>query len=198
MTMKSITDELRSRLASIEGHQVELLSERDEISYLALIEKQPEAIKRLVAINSEIENLKTQAASIEPALRESARRETAAAEEVKASKRRSDAAAAEVALGEAEELASEIDRAMAALKTASVAFEAKMTEVRRLSGSGPQHFHLRGLFARAISTGLRGLPQHPDLLAPSERKTVQGITALWAEQVRNRINETIQSAVRAA
>jgi hypothetical protein len=49
-----VTDDLRAQLSSLDGQRAELLSERDELSYLALIDKEPKAIKRLAAINEEI------------------------------------------------------------------------------------------------------------------------------------------------
>jgi len=87
-----------------------------------------------------------------------------------------------------------MDLAMATLKTAAVEFESKMTLVRRLSAAGPEHTARRVYLARAISAGLMGLPQHPDLLAPNERLTVQAICASWAISVRNKINTVIDAA----
>ena len=41
---KSITDDLRSQLGALEGRAVELLSERDEFSYSALVDRDTKAI----------------------------------------------------------------------------------------------------------------------------------------------------------
>jgi hypothetical protein len=73
-----------------------------------------------------------------------------------------------------------------------------MAKVRRLSGAGPQHTAIRVHLARAISSGLMGLPQHPDLLAPNERRSVTELTTAWATQVRNRIVTLVETPAKAA
>jgi hypothetical protein len=55
MTHQTVTADLRSQLGSLEGRQVELIAERDEISYSALVEKEKTAAQRLAQINQEIE-----------------------------------------------------------------------------------------------------------------------------------------------
>jgi hypothetical protein len=119
-------------------------------------------------------------------LAEAVKRELAAAEAERDEKRRKDAVAAEIALSEAEALAVKIDQQMAQLKSSAVEFESRMALVRRLATAGPQHLQLRGLLARAISTGLMGLPQHPDVLAPGERKRTPSNGCLGKGQYPNR------------
>ena len=193
-TKQSATESLRSQLVALDGHKVELLAERDELSYLALIDKQPQAIKRLAAINEEIRNLTVQAETIEPALKEAHRREAAAEDAGRAMRRRADAEKAGALMAEAERLAELMDTTMRDLQKHAVDYQQVMADIRRLSGSGPTHEALRALLSRAVKTGLTGLPQHPDALQPHERRGVAEVTAIWALQIRNRVNSVIEAA----
>jgi hypothetical protein len=200
MTTKqqSATESLRSQLVAIDGHKVELLAERDELSYLALIDKQPQAIKRLQVINEEIRNLTVQAETIESALKEAHRREAAADDADFARRRRADAEKAGVLMAEAERIAEAMDGAMRDLQKHAVEYQRVMADVRRLSGSGPQHEHLGALLSRAIKAGLAGVPQFEGVLQPHERRSVADITGSWGTQVRNKINSVIDAAKQAA
>jgi hypothetical protein len=197
-TISQTIDDLRSRLAGIENQQVELLAERDEISFAAVVDREKKAVQRLAEINTALSQLTGEASTVGAALAEASRRELQEREQEMATRRRNDAEQAETVLAEVENLALQLDREMAALKNAAVAFEGKMATVRRLSGAGPQHTALRAHLARAISSGLMGLPQHPDVLAPSERHTLESITTAWATQVRTRISAVIETAAKAA
>jgi hypothetical protein len=112
---KSITEDLRAQLSSLDGRRAELLSERDELSYLALIDKEPKAIKRLTAINEEIRNLTFQIETNEAALKEAIRRETVARDEAAAEARRQNAREAEMLCIQAESIAEGMDAAFAML-----------------------------------------------------------------------------------
>jgi hypothetical protein len=101
-------------------------------------------------------------------------------------------------MAEAERLAELMDTAMRDLQKHAVDYQQAMADVRRLSGSGPQHEGVRALLSRAVKAGLAGLPQYADVLQPDERRTVAEITAAWALQVRNRINTVIETAAKAA
>jgi hypothetical protein len=194
----SITDDLRGQLAALEGRTVELLSERDEISYNAFVDREPKAIKKLEAINGELNNIANQVASLESALKEATKREQAADDADRAKRRKADAEQAGVAMAEAERLAELMDGAMRDLQKHAVDFQQKMADVRRLSGSGPQHDGMRALLSRAIKSGLMALPQYADVLQPHERSSVAEIAAAWATQVRNRISTIIETAAKAA
>jgi hypothetical protein len=199
-TISEIIDGLRARLASIEENQTELLAERDDggAAYAAHVEGSPKAIKRLAEINGELSRLQAEASTVSAALAEAARREMQAREKDVAARRRSDAAQADVILAETEKLAETMDAAMVSLKAAAVDFQDKMEMVRRLTNSGPQHQAIKVHLARALSSGLMGLPQHPDLLAPNERRSVTELTTAWATQVRNRIATIIETPAKAA
>jgi hypothetical protein len=78
MTTTTTSDDLRGQLAAVEGRQIELVAERDEISYGAIVEGDAKAVKRLAEINSELGNITNQTASLTAALREAGRRTAAA------------------------------------------------------------------------------------------------------------------------
>jgi len=82
---------LRNQIAALKGHEIELEAERDEISCSALVDRKPEAAKRLKAVNEELANVQAQIASSTAALREASKREVAAQEETRAERRREDA-----------------------------------------------------------------------------------------------------------
>jgi hypothetical protein len=199
-TISEIIDGLRARLASIEEGQIELLAERDDggTAYAAHVEGSPKAIKRLAEINAELGRLQAEASTVGAALAEAARREMQARDKDLAARHRADAEQADTILAETEKLAETMDAAMVSLKAAAVDFQDKMAAVRRLSGAGPQHPAIRVHLARAISSGLMGLPQHPDLLAPNERRSVTELTTAWATQVRNRIATIVETPAKAA
>jgi hypothetical protein len=195
-SISEIIDDLRARLAGIEEAQVELLGERDDggTAYAAHVEGSPKAIKRLAEINAELNRLQAEASTVGAALAEAARREMQARDKDMAARRREDAEQADTVMAEVEKLAKEMDVAMASLKAGAVDFQAKMEMVRRLSGAGPQHQAVKVLLARAISAGLLGLPQHPDLLAPNERRSTTELATSWGQMVRNRIATTNEPA----
>src|SRR5450755_300784 len=78
MTKKTIADDLREQLTDIEGHQMALITERDGISYSALIDRDKKSLERLSALNDELRNQTTRAETVQAALKEAIRRETAA------------------------------------------------------------------------------------------------------------------------
>jgi hypothetical protein len=196
---KSVTDDLRSRLAAIEGHQTELLAERDEISYLALVDRDKKAVDRLNAINGEIERLKTQASSIEPALREATKRESAAREEAAAEKRRSDARQADVVLAEAEKIALKFDEALKAVSEHAIAFETAMINVRQLTGTSPRYDAIRVFMFRAVRSALHRTPVHIDAISVAEQTTLSAASTSWSRSIRGWIAGVINNnAAKAA
>jgi hypothetical protein len=197
-TLSATIDDLRGRLAAIEGQQVELLAERDEISFAAVVDREKKAVQRLVEINTALSQMTSDASTVVAALADASRREMQQRDQEMATRRRNDAEQAETHLAKAEDLAQKLDQAMAKLKGAAVDFEKTMADVRRLSGAGPQHTAMRVHLARAISSGLMGLPQYPDILAPGDRHLVAEITQAWATQVRNKIAAVIETAAKAA
>ena len=196
-SLSEIIDGLRDELAAAEQRQVELDAEILEISWAANT-GDAKAKKRIDEIANELAHLATEVKSVTAALAEGARREMEARDAEISARRHADAEQANKIMLEAEALAATMDGAMALLRVGAVDLQDKMAMIRRLSGAGPQHTAIRVHLARAISSGLMGLPQHPDLLAPNERHSVAELTTAWAAQVRNMIATLDKAAAKAA
>jgi hypothetical protein len=187
----SITDDLRAQLVDIDGRQTELIAERDEHSFAAVVERQPAAIKKLEAINSELDNLKHRTASLEAALREATKREVAAAEAERAGKRKANAAAAADVLLHAEDTAALLTKAMADLRSHSLELQRQFAEIRGLIGVGATDQQLRIFLTRCVKTATMNTPMHLEHLAPNERTDVNAVVAPWVTSVRNWINAAV-------
>jgi hypothetical protein len=190
MTQK-ITQDLRAQLVDIEGRQAELIANRDLHSYAAVVDREPKAIKKLAEINSELDNLKHRAASLEAALREATKREVAAAEAERAEKRKANAAAAADALLHAEDTAALLTKTMADLRSHAITLQTKFAEIRRLTGIGPTDQMIRIHLARSLKAATMGSPIQLEHLAPSERVPVDASIGPWAKSIRNWINAAI-------
>ena len=194
MSKPSINDDLRAKLGAAEGRRIEIESELAELGFAAHVEADPKSIKRLKEISSELAQIDTELKSLTAALAENARREAAAEAVALAKRRKADAEKAGAVIAEAERLAELMDTTMRNLQKHAVDFQEAMADIRRLSGAGPQHDGVRALLSRAVKAGLMSLPQYQDVLQPDERRSVAEITAAWATQVRNRINNVIETA----
>jgi hypothetical protein len=95
MTEIDTIPNLLKQIADGENREVILFAEREAISFDAVVERQKSAIKRLEEINSELAALRDSNATLNAALREARRRETAAAAEKSAEAARDRAAEAE-------------------------------------------------------------------------------------------------------
>jgi uncharacterized protein YhaN len=187
----SVTDDIRAQLSSLKGHKDELRSEKDELSYLALIDKEPKAIARLAALNEEIRNLIIQIETNEAALKEATKRESAAAEAERAEKRKANAAAAADALLHAEDTAAHLTKAMADLRSHAITLQSQFAEIRKLIGVGPTDQMLRVHLARSLKAATMGSPIQLEHLAPNERVEVDAVIGPWAKSIRNWINTAI-------
>jgi hypothetical protein len=185
---KSITDDLRGQLGALEGRQVELLAERDEVSYSALVDRDPKAIKKLAAVNEELSNIANQSASVGAALNEAAKREAAAEDADRARRKRADAEKAKGMLGELEQLGLEFDTNVLATIKAATAIRAKVSELRQLTGAGPSVDSMQMNLKRALATATMGGPLHTVHLAPADRVTISQVIGPWLHSFRNWIN----------
>ncbi|TAI67654.1 hypothetical protein [Bradyrhizobium sp. Leo170] len=177
--------DLRAKLNDVEHKQVELIAERDELAFAALVDRDKKAADRVAAINSELSGLTNQIGAISAALKEAAKREAAAAVAERAKRRRDDARKAETIVAEVEGLGCEMDKALTAAKDAAVLIENKLAELRRLSGGGPMTESVRVNLCRAVVSANMFSPLHTVVLAPDERTTVQMLTTPWGRSIRN-------------
>lgn len=196
MTQKinsNIADDLRNQIVALEGHQLELVAERDELSFAALVDRNPVAIKKLAAVNGELANVQAQTASLAAALREASKREIAAQAEANAERRREDARLAADILVEVEALADTLTAEMQSLRTNAIAIEAKLSEIRRLGVAAPSSEAVRVNLGRALKTALMGSSLQLEHLAPNQRITVADIVGPWSRSITNSINTAVGS-----
>ena len=149
----SVTDDLRKQLSDIEDHQAALITERDEISYLARVDRDKKAIERLNSINDELRNQTTRSETIQAALKEAARREAVAREELAAEARRQNAREAEKLCSEAEAIVEKLDAAFAAVRQHAQEYEATMGVIRRKVAVGPVFDHVRVFYGSGAEDG---------------------------------------------
>jgi hypothetical protein len=184
-----IATDLRNQIAALEGHQIELVAERDELSYAALVDRKPDAIKRLTAVNGELANITAQTASLTAALREAGKREVAAMEEARASIRHENARAAGDLLTEIEVTAGAITQAMEDLKAHSITLRDQFAEIRRLTGVGPTNEALRVHLTRTLKVATMGSLMQIEHLAPDQRSSFADTAAAWIKSVSNWISQ---------
>jgi hypothetical protein len=196
-TTTTTVQDLRNQIAEIESKQVILQSERDELGYVAVVERAPAAIKRAAEIGAELAQLAHDEAMLNAALKTAVQRETEAKVAEQTKQKREDIEQAVQLLQEAERLALKADQAMQVLHESTAAFDKLWAKIRSLSGVGPQQTAVNVHLGRSFRTGLRGLPGvNVDLVPPNERHTVSELNTGWSRQVRN-IAEPVQAASKA-
>jgi chromosome segregation ATPase len=192
IAIATVISDLRAKLAAAEGLQLELNAEVQEISYAAHVDREPKAVKRLAEISHQLEHvIGGEIKSLTAALAEAAKREVAAQEAARAELRRKNARKAADVLLEVEALATTITTALADLRKNSLQLEAKLAEIRRLTGAAPSSEAIRVNLGRALKTALMASPMQLEHLAPSERVTVADIVGPWARSITNWITAAI-------
>jgi hypothetical protein len=185
MTSTTVTD-LRGKIDAIENKKLILASQRDDIAFAALVDREPAAIKQADAINDELTQLTHEEAMLNAALRTAQKRDADAKVAEQTSRKRADLERAVSLLPEALALAERMDAAMKGLHADTTAYDALWAQIRELSGAGP-HKTARGVhLGRSFRVGLRGLPGIvADMVPPNERHGVAELDAGWSLQVRN-------------
>jgi hypothetical protein len=130
------TTDLRNQIAEIENKRIALEAERDDVSFAALVERDPDAIKRAADIGDELAQLGHQEAMLNAALRTAIKREAEAAAAESADRKRADLEKALAMLPQVEAMSAQIDDAMKVLRDTTVAFEEKWATIKQLSGAG--------------------------------------------------------------
>jgi dGTP triphosphohydrolase len=194
MTKKtSVTDDLRKQLSDIEDHQAALITERDEISYLALVDRDKKAVDRVNAVNEEIRNLTARAETVQAALAEAVRRESVAREEVAAESRRQNAKEAEALCADAEVIAEKLDAAFASVRQHAQEYEEVMGAIRRKAGTGPAYDHVRIFLVRALRTATVRSPLHTESISIVDQTTVSAASGSWLHNIRGHIARTLNA-----
>lgn len=78
-------------------------------------------------------------------------------------------------LVEAEKLSGELTATLSILREVSIAYESKISEVRRLTGTGPSFAFIKVHLSRALKTAVMGTPLHLEHMAPGDRRTVAAL-----------------------
>jgi hypothetical protein len=193
-----IVDALRAQLGNLEGRELELRGERDELAYAASVDREPRAIKRLAAIKTELADIAHETATIGAALRDAVKRERAAEEAERVSKRIQNAAAAEALVADVERLGVEIDTGLRALVEHSAQLRDRLSEIRKLIGVGPTHEALRVHLGRVLNSSLMGTSLHIAHLAPADRATATEITSRWSDSIRGGLTALTAKPAKAA
>jgi hypothetical protein len=198
MTKKtSVVDDLRKQLTEIEGHQVALFTERDGISYSALIDRDKKSIERLSALNDELRNQTTRAEEVHAALKEAIRRETAARhEEARKGDRMAAARLRSDLLPKFAEHCEGMDKALEML----VGHIEGATEVVRqinAAGAGPieRLFLLNGV--KVVNAALWLTPWRQEFrpIPPGERHQFKELLANWSVSIQRCADELDGAAV---
>jgi chromosome segregation ATPase len=180
------TVELRNRIDAIESQKLILTSQRDDISFAALVDRDSKAIAEAAELNAKLAALTTEESMLNAALKTALRLEAEAKAAEATKQKQADLQEAEALLPEVEQLARQIDEAMKILQDATVAFQDKWAQLKRLSGAGPTVVATKVHIERALRTGLRGLPGlMVDLVSPTQRCSASSLNAAWSLQVRN-------------
>jgi dGTP triphosphohydrolase len=194
----NVTDDLRKQLSDIEDHQAALITERDEISYLALVDRDKKSIERLNSINDELRNQTTRAETVQAALKGAIRRETAARhDEARKADRLKAKSLRDELLPQLTDHCEKLDEALATL----VAHIDGATEVVRkinAAGAGPLErlFLLNGV--KVVKAAMWRTPWRQEFrpIPPNERHVFKELLdAKWAVAIRRRADELDGAAV---
>lgn len=198
-TTNTTIADLKGRIAAIEGREIELTAERDELAYAAHIERNGKAVKRLAEIGTELQHLADETASLNAAIAEAGRRAAAADTADRDAAEREKAEKALVLLDSFAKRGAALD---AKFDEAIAEFNAMSKEFRELEALGypPTTFALvasnmkLALKTKLMNTGL--IVEH---LAPHMRRNF--LTALegWTAHTRGRATARLnQKAATAA
>jgi hypothetical protein len=191
-------DELRGRIAAIEGRQIELAGERDELAFEAVVAGNAKAAKRVAEIAAELVHLQNEVATLNAALAEAGRRaaSASAAEAVEAERLR-----AEQAQPIAERLADrgkKMDAAAKVICEERAGIEADSAELARLgvpvASADLRRVNLRRWFDAAfISFDAQSRP-----VPPLDRHSADSLTKNWAGSMltwlANKLNKNAAKA----
>jgi hypothetical protein len=175
-------DDLREKLIETEAQTVLLEAERSQISYGALVEADPRAIKRLETVSRELLALGQDAASVQAAISEAERRVSGAkADELREIERAKGEQARKFGK-QAREHAKALDETARLLFEHFARFWAVMVELRRI-GAGPNPELVESACQRALVAASMNSRLKLGHLAPSERRTFLELSDRWAEGI---------------
>jgi hypothetical protein len=197
--MKTTTDELRTRIAAIDGRKIELSGERDEIAYKAHIECDVKAAKRLAEINTEFGHLENEIASLSAALAEAGRRAEAATAAEAAETERKRAEQAVPIVRRLEERGAKMDVAIQSYCEHFAAIQADLDELARLGAPTPSRALVEVNGHRAHDSALTALgDKFVRPVPPLQRHSFDQLLTGWALPAQRWIESKLNNAAKAA
>jgi hypothetical protein len=179
MNSTTITD-LLSKIDALEGTKIELIAERDELSFAALVERDKKSAARIAEINSKLEGMHSEAATLKAALAEAQRRAAtaSAAEAVDAERKR--AAKAEPILKRMAARGAKLDAAIRAYREEFAAIDDDLDELTRLGVPVPTRPLVKTNLRRANDAATSGLDLKTVVVPPNQRHSFDSLLKGWA------------------
>jgi hypothetical protein len=180
------TSELRAKIDAIESKKIILASQRDDVSYSALVDREPGAVKQAAEINAKISELTAEESMLNAALKVASKREAEAKAAQSDAQERDNA---EEALDLLESFAKRGAALDAAFNAAIAEYTELSEEFRQLErlGYGPTTYPLvKVTMKTALLTKLMGTDLVVEHLAPHARKTFEGAIEGWSSNVRGK------------
>jgi hypothetical protein len=190
--------DLRVRVGTIEGRQIELKAERDELSFSAAVEKNAKSAKRIAEIDTELSHLSSEVTTLQVAIVESGKRAAAAQAAARDGEERADAQKALELLDSFARRGIEMDKKF---DEAVAEFNALCAEFRQLEKLGypPTTFNLViSNMKLALKTKIMGTGLIVEHVAPHLRRDFLSAVAGWTASVRNRATARLNKTAAAA
>jgi hypothetical protein len=193
MTTHETIAGLRKQIADAETREQFLFTEREAISFDAVVEHQKPAIRRLEEINSELSALRDSNATLNAALKEARKREAAAAaaKSVEAERERAEKAAP-IATRLAER-GSIIDAAIKTYRDNRAGIQSDIDELIRLGVPVPSRDLVRVNLHRAHDAALTGIDKTARPVPPLQRHSYSSLLQGWALPAQNWISSKLNT-----
>jgi hypothetical protein len=196
MTDTTVAD-LRAKIDALEGTQIELIAERDEISFAAVVERNKKAAGRVAEINAALLVMQSEEATLKAALAEAQRRALAAdAAERDATKREK----AQKAIALLESFSKRGAALDAKFDEAIAEFNAMSAEFRQLDALGyapTTHALVASNMKLALKTKVMSTGMHVEHLAPHMRRNFITVVDGWVSHVKARADALLNTKTAA-
>jgi hypothetical protein len=196
--MQDAVQDLRSQIAAIEGRQIELIGERDEISFEAVVERRKLAIAKVESINAELGRLANELATVKAALGGASKREAIAQAAKRDEVERANASKVLELLDSFAQRGVALDEWVDKMIAEYMALCGEFRELVKL-GFSPTTYRMVAITMRTtMLTKLMGTDLKIQHLAPGERKTFEGAIEGWSANIRARATARLNQIASAA
>jgi hypothetical protein len=193
MNSTTITD-LLSKIDALDGTKIELIAERDELSFAALVERDKKSAARIAEINSKLEGMHSEAATLKAALAEARRREQVAEAAEAADTERMRLEKAMPIVDRLEARGEVMDRAIAAYVENFKAIQDDLTELTRLGVPVPGRELIAVNANRAHDSALTPLgDKFVRPVPPTMRRTFTFLLKNWALLARKLVESKLNN-----